>query len=113
MRKLYIFGLVGLACAIIGLAWAEQLTMTTYYPAPYGVYKEFTTTSKTSLATGDTAVDTTAQVIIGTINTGNPGDNKLTILGGTTHTAGGLIIETRTTDPAASNLVAGRMWLRQ
>ena len=51
MRKLYIFGLITLACVIIGLAWAEQMTFTTYYPAPYGVYREFTTTSKTSLAT--------------------------------------------------------------
>ena len=40
MRKLYIFGLVGLAALIIGLAWADQMTFTTYYPAPYGVYKE-------------------------------------------------------------------------
>ena len=39
MRKLYIFGLVALAALIIGLAWAEQITLTTYYPAPYGVYK--------------------------------------------------------------------------
>ena len=39
MRKLYIFGLIALACLIIGLAWAEQITLTTYYPAPYGVYK--------------------------------------------------------------------------
>ena len=38
MRKLYIFGLVALASLIIGLAWAEQITLTTYYPAPFGVY---------------------------------------------------------------------------
>lgn len=39
MRKFYIFGLIALAGIIIGLAWAEQLTLTTYYPAPYGAYK--------------------------------------------------------------------------
>ena len=39
MRKLYIIGLIALAALIIGLAWAEQITLTTYYPAPYGVYK--------------------------------------------------------------------------
>ena len=39
MRKLYIFGLIALAVVIIGLAWAEQITLSTYYPAPYGVYK--------------------------------------------------------------------------
>ena len=38
MRKLYIFGLLALACIIIGIAWAEQMTFTTYYPAPHGVY---------------------------------------------------------------------------
>ena len=38
MRKLYIFGLIGLAALIIGLAFADQMTFTTYYPAPYGVY---------------------------------------------------------------------------
>lgn len=40
MRKVYILGLIGLASLIIGLAWAEQLTFTTYYPAPYGVYND-------------------------------------------------------------------------
>ncbi|MBL7085228.1 MAG: hypothetical protein ISS43_03880 [Candidatus Omnitrophica bacterium] len=39
IRKLYIFGLIVLAATIISLAWAEQITLTTYYPAPYGVYK--------------------------------------------------------------------------
>jgi len=40
MRKFYIFGLIGLACVIIGLAFAEQLNFTTYYPAPYGIYND-------------------------------------------------------------------------
>ena len=40
MRKLYILCLIGLACIIIGLAFADQMTFTTYYPAPYGVYRE-------------------------------------------------------------------------
>ncbi len=31
--------------------FAENITITTYYPAPYGVYKELTTTSNTYLAT--------------------------------------------------------------
>ncbi|NQT00293.1 MAG: hypothetical protein HQ595_04330 [Candidatus Omnitrophica bacterium] len=39
MRKLYIFGLIALTGIIIGFAWAEQITMTTYYPAPHGVYQ--------------------------------------------------------------------------
>jgi len=40
MKTLYILGLIALAATIIGLAWAEQITLTTYYPAPYGVYRE-------------------------------------------------------------------------
>lgn len=38
MSKLYILGLIGLAVIVGGLAFAEELTLTTYYPAPYGVY---------------------------------------------------------------------------
>jgi len=39
MRQLYIFGLAALAVILIQPALAqEQLTITTYYPSPYGVY---------------------------------------------------------------------------
>ena len=44
MRKLYILGLIALAAIIIGVAWAEQITLTTYYPAPYGVYRQMQAT---------------------------------------------------------------------
>jgi len=44
------------------------------------------------------------------IGTVDPGTNKLKIEGGTTEVAGGLIIETRTDDPAAPK--TGRIWLR-
>jgi hypothetical protein len=40
MRKLYIFGLIAIGGLIFGLAYAEQITFSTYYPAPYGVYNE-------------------------------------------------------------------------
>ena len=50
MRKLYILGLIGLTVTIIGLAWAEQITLTTYYPAPYGVYNQMLTNT---LGVGD------------------------------------------------------------
>ena len=70
MRKLYIFGLVALACIVIGLAFAEQMKFTTYYPAPHGVYRQFTTTSKTSLATNPLGLgigyDSESMVGIGT-----------------------------------------------
>jgi hypothetical protein len=41
---------------------AEEITLTTYYPAPYGAYKEFTTTEKTCLATssGNVGIGTTS-----------------------------------------------------
>lgn len=39
-----------LAGMIVTSAWAEELTITSYYPAPYGVYKELTTTADTYLA---------------------------------------------------------------
>lgn len=41
IRQFYICGLIALACIIIGFAWAEQITLPTYYPSPYGVYKHF------------------------------------------------------------------------
>ena len=61
MRKVYILGLVALAAAIIGLAFADQMTFTTYYPAPYGVYREFRTSGNTYLATdeGNVGIGTT------------------------------------------------------
>ena len=36
--------------------FADEVTITTYYPAPYGVYKEFKTTGDTSLATDSGSV---------------------------------------------------------
>jgi len=44
------------------------------------------------------------------IGTTNPGSNKLEVVGGITKTTGGLIIETRTDDPASPQ--DGRLWLR-
>ena len=49
-------GLVALAGLIIGFAWAETITLSTYYPAPYGVYKEFETKGKTDLAVDESGV---------------------------------------------------------
>ncbi len=43
----------------------EELMITTYYPSPYGVYKEFTTTDNTYLATdaGQVGVGTTSPTL--------------------------------------------------
>jgi len=44
------------------------------------------------------------------IGTTNPGTNKLEVVGGPIKATGGLIIETRTSDPASP--VTGQIWLR-
>ena len=56
MRNLFILGLIGLAVIISGLAFAqeESITITTYYPAPYGVYREM---RAKRMAIGDTYYD--------------------------------------------------------
>jgi len=40
MRKVYIAVLVVMAVLIIGIVYAEQMTFSTYYPAPFGVYNQ-------------------------------------------------------------------------
>ena len=132
MRKLYIVGLVALTALIIGIAWAEQITLSTYYPAPYGVYREMAVRHRMAIGDldndGDTDADDMAVDGMGDdiedsltvansvgIGTRTPGTNRLMVDGGTTQTAGGLIIETRDDidgDPPAEDLVDGRMWLR-
>ena len=44
------------------------------------------------------------------IGTTSPGTNRLEVVGGPIKATGGLIIETRTSDPASP--VAGQIWLR-
>jgi len=51
MRKIYIFSLVALACTIIGLAFAEQMTLSTYYPAPYGIYNDMVAMNSLGIGT--------------------------------------------------------------
>lgn len=61
--------------AILGFGvtlMAEDITLTTYYPAPYGAYDELTTTGNTYLAT------TSGNVGIGTAA---PGAYKLQVIG--------------------------------
>lgn len=54
------------------MAHAEELTVTTYYPSPRGVYKELRTTEDTFLATQG------GQVGIGTVSPGS----TLSVAGG-------------------------------
>jgi len=67
MRKFYIVGLVVAIALTFGLVYADQITFSTYYPAPYGRYREFSTTGKTTLATDEFGNEgATAVVGIGT-----------------------------------------------
>ncbi|MFC1522634.1 hypothetical protein ACFL6Y_09515 [Elusimicrobiota bacterium] len=58
---------------------AEKLTLTSYYPSPYGVYKELRSTKKTLLATTPITTDANSMVGIGTTNP----TSKLYVLGDT------------------------------
>jgi len=40
MRKLQILTLVTLVVLVIGIVYADQMTFSTYYPAPFGVYNQ-------------------------------------------------------------------------
>ncbi len=74
MQKTFNFFYV-LLLAVLGLGatlMAEDITLTTYYPAPYGAYDELTTTGNTYLAT------TSGNVGIGTIA---PGAYRLNVNG--------------------------------
>ncbi|MDP8259133.1 MAG: hypothetical protein P9L90_06935 [Candidatus Aadella gelida] len=78
MRKLYIFGLIGLAGIVAAAAFAEDITITTYYPAPFGVYNEM---RANKLIIGDPnsastpAPDTDGVVIFKDINNSALGGN--------------------------------------
>jgi len=41
MRKPYLIALLAIATLVTGLAQADEVTISTYYPAPYGVYNNF------------------------------------------------------------------------
>jgi len=71
MKKLklllvFIFGFISVSFA------DETLTITTYYPSPYGIYNELTTTGNTYLATsgGNVGIGTTSPAYLLDVNTG-------------------------------------------
>ncbi len=104
MRKFYVLGLIGLVGAIIGFAWAEQITLTTYYPAPYGVYKEFKTTGNTVLAVGSGFVCIGAEALS---TDAADADAKLEVTEGPIVATGGLTLPTE----APAILENGSIWL--
>lgn len=80
MRKFYIVGLIAVAALVIGIAIADEIKFSTYYPAPFGKYREFDTTGKTCLATDEWGIEgANARVGIGTTD---PGTAKLAVIGG-------------------------------
>jgi len=67
MHKLYVVSLVIVVVLIAGIVLADQIIFSTYYPAPYGRYRQFSTTGLTTLATDEFGNEgTTALVGIGT-----------------------------------------------
>lgn len=65
MRRTIIFsGIILFFSAGLCFAQEESITITTYYPSPYGSYNELTTTGDTYLA-----IDSGSQVGIGTADT--------------------------------------------
>lgn len=113
----FIFALLSLVLA------DEQLTITTYYPSPYGSYNQLQTNSlgigdndnDGSLDSGDVpnpATDPGGVWIKGSVGIGTIAPAaKLEVQGGAIKATGGLIIETRSgSDPGAP--VDGQMWLR-
>ena len=71
MRKLYIVSLVAIAALIIGLAYAEQITFSTYYPAPFGVYNQMVVRT---LGIGDNNNDSIINNLDAPDPTTNPND---------------------------------------
>ena len=64
--KIFTAILFAVLCASVSSIAEETITLTTYYPAPYGAYEELTTTGNTYLATDSGSVG------IGTTNPGGP-----------------------------------------
>jgi len=112
MRKLYTLTLIVIICLIIGLAYADQLTFSTYYPAPFGVYREM---RAMRMAIGDT-YHKTGDHPWDEDGSGDPGeihqDADLVVEGNV-----GIGTATPTTDPnpngdTAGNLDVADVWLR-
>ena len=92
--------IVGLLLATAAYCLAEELTLTTYYPSPRGVYQELRSTHASYFATNQGSVGIGTDAV--------PATEKLHIKGSagietdpTQPTSGQLLLGSRTDDPAA------------
>jgi hypothetical protein len=92
------FSLFILACVWL-YAEEEHITIATYYPSPYGSYRELNTYSNTYLARASGNVG---------VGTSNP-TAKLEVKGGVIKATDGLIIEVVSSDPTSPQ--EGQLWL--
>ncbi|MBI4596789.1 MAG: hypothetical protein HY737_00115 [Candidatus Omnitrophica bacterium] len=92
---------VGLLFATTTYVIAEEITLTTYYPSPRGVYQELRSASNTFLATQGGNVG---------IGTDNP-TTKLEVRGGPVKTTGGLILQVVPAGGAPAAPEVGQMWV--
>ena len=81
-NRSYIYSIVAL-CLFFGIANAEEVKVTTYYPSPEGEYKTLTTTDNTNLAINS------GNVVIGALNGATP--HPLTVLKNGLSITGGLL----------------------
>ena len=79
MRRLNVIYLVGLIFLLVSQVQAEEITVTTYYPAPVGVYKEMHVSERQAI--GDVNGD--GDITVGDLSTdpssGNPVIGSLTV----------------------------------
>lgn len=66
MKKLFLF--VSLMAINYGILFAEEITITTYYPSPYGSYRQLTVSDKMAVGdvTGDGPTNATDLAVVGT-----------------------------------------------
>jgi len=82
MRNRYLRGLI--LAAVLGLAarlaYSEEVTISTYYPSPYGSYQSLETSSDTHLATasGNVGIGTTEPLEkLTLVDSGTPGNGRV------------------------------------
>jgi len=97
MRKLYIVSLVGIIVLIAGLTYADQMTFSTYYPAPFGVYNQMVVRT---LGVGDSNDDGSINYLDAPDPNDSAQENDLWVAGsvgiGTTAPLDGKLVITRT-----------------